>query len=55
MMHENLLKHYFDQEGPKGDLSPKQWETVLNHVKTHTSRPTSEGGLLGNDWYRPHT
>ena len=35
MMHENLLKHYFDQEGPKGDLSPKQWETVLNNAKTH--------------------
>ena len=34
MMHENLLKHYFDQEGPKGDLSPKQWETVLNNAKT---------------------
>ena len=33
-MHENLLKHYFDQEGPKGDLSPKQWEAVLNHVKS---------------------
>ena len=34
-MHEKLLKQYFDQEGPKGDLSPKQWETVLNNAKTH--------------------
>ena len=35
-MHENLLKQYFDHEGPKGDLSPKQWETVLNHVKSQS-------------------
>lgn len=35
-MRENLLQQYFDREGPKGDLSPKQWETVLNHVRTHT-------------------
>ena len=34
-MQENLLKQYFDQESLKGDLSPEQRETVLNHVKAH--------------------
>ena len=34
-MQENLLKHYLDHEGSKGDLSPEQRETVLNHVRTH--------------------
>ena len=49
MMYENLLKHYFDQEGPKGDLSPKQWETALNHARKHVQadrRGWSLGQLL---------
>ena len=37
-MHEELLKQYFNQEGPKGDLSPEQWEAVLNYVKTRRQR-----------------
>ena len=45
-MRENLLRQYFNQEGPKGDLSPKQWETVLNHVKTQI-RADRRGWSLG--------
>ena len=33
-MHEELLKHYFEQVSKKGDLSPEQWGTVLNAVRT---------------------
>ncbi len=32
-MTEQLLKHYFEQEGSKGDLSPDEWATVLSRVK----------------------
>ena len=32
-MHEELLKHYFEQESTKGDLSAEQWERVLSQVK----------------------
>ena len=33
-MNEELLNIYFEQEGAKGDLSPDQWGTVLNAVRT---------------------
>ena len=32
-MREELLKHYFEQESKKGDLSAEQWERVLSQVK----------------------
>ena len=38
MMYEDLLKHYFEQESTKGDLSPQQWETVLLRVRRHKER-----------------
>ena len=45
MMHEESLKRYFEQEGPKGDLSPRQWERVLLHVKTQEQRRRSWGSV----------
>ena len=38
MTHEKLLKHYFEQESSKGDLSPEQWGTVLLRVRRHKDR-----------------
>ena len=32
MMHEKLLKQYFEEEGAKGDLSPEQWETIFSRA-----------------------
>ena len=37
-MHEELLKHYFEQESKKGDLSTEQWEDVLRRVPRHKER-----------------
>ena len=37
-MHEELLKHYFEQESTKGDLSAEQWETVLLRVRRQKER-----------------
>ena len=37
-MHEELLKHYFEQESTKGDLSPERWETVLLRVRRQKGR-----------------
>ena len=44
-MQEKLLKHFFDREAPKGDLSREQWETVLSFVKTQRQRRTILGIL----------
>ena len=37
-MHEELLKHYFEQESKKGDLSTEQWEDVLLRVRRQKKR-----------------
>ena len=37
-MHEELLKHYFEQESKKGDLSTEQWEDVLLRVRRQKER-----------------
>ena len=37
-MHEELLKHYFEQESTKGDLSAEQWEDVLLRVRRQKER-----------------
>ena len=37
-MHEELLKHYFEQESKKGDLSAEQWEDVLLRVRRQKER-----------------
>ena len=37
-MIEQALKHYFEQESPKGDLEPEQWETVLLRVRRQKDR-----------------
>ena len=56
-MHEELLKHYFEQESKKGDLSAEQWETVLSGARTTKQkrsswRPlpwfTARGSVAGN-------
>ncbi len=33
-MTEKMLKHYFQSECTRGDMSPEQWETVLDRVRT---------------------
>ena len=48
-MQENLLKQYFHQESSKGDLSPEQRETVLNHVRTHI-QANRRGSSRGQRW-----
>ena len=40
-MTEKLLKHYFQREGDKGDLSPDQWETLLDRVRTTNQKRAS--------------
>lgn len=35
---EGGIKYYFKQEGVKGDLSSRQWEEVLSHVKKQKQR-----------------
>ena len=37
-MHEELLKHYFERESTKGDLSAEQWESVLRRVRRQKER-----------------
>ena len=37
-MIEQALKHYFEQESSRGDLSPEQWERVLIHVRRQKDR-----------------
>ena len=37
-MDEERLKHYFKQEGAKGDLSPHQWEVTLTRVRSYRQR-----------------
>lgn len=37
-MTERMLKHYFQRESAKGDLSPEQWKTVLDRVRTTQRR-----------------
>ena len=37
-MHEELLKHYFERESTKGDLSAEQWETALLRVRRQKDR-----------------
>ena len=38
MMHEDRLKHYFEQESAKRELSAHQWRSVLSQVKTQNQR-----------------
>ena len=40
-MTERMLKHYFLRESARGDLSPKQWETVLDSVRRTKQRRLS--------------
>ena len=37
-MHEERLKRYFSVESPRGDMSPRQWDEMLLHVKSHRQR-----------------
>ena len=41
MMDEERLKRYFQVESSIGDLSPRQWEEMLLHVKAHRQRRLS--------------
>lgn len=40
-MTERMLKHYFLRESARGDLSPEQWETVLDRVRGTKQRRLS--------------
>ena len=37
-MDEERLKHFFEQEGPRGDLSPRQWSVMLVRVRAYRQR-----------------
>ena len=42
---ERRIKTYFEQEGPKGDLSSQEWEGVLSRVKEHRQKRWPWGPL----------